>query len=225
MKCRKKKTTESRPITQPAQSPSPKPTESPRPPEAKPVVAEKASPEPAPVKAEETKAVQEPVVKPTPPPPVAPAPPKTSGLLSLEAFDDEVIKEDGQESKVNLDLKLEDVEEAWRKYANEEVESPSLKNTLSNAELSFENQQIIAVVGSTMKQSLIQQDNKLMDFLKNELNNPMLMLSCHVDPSKKVEIIEKPKMLTPKEIYDQMKQENAQVEEMRRRFDLGIDND
>jgi len=215
-----KKTAESTSVAQVA-APTPPPA-APTPSEAKPTVVENTAPlpksEPAPAKVEEVKSVQEPVVESAPSP-------KATGMLSLEAFDDEVIKEGEQESEITLDLKLEDVQQAWSKYASAEVESPSLKNTLNNAELSFEDQQITAIVGSTMKQSLIQQDNKLMDFLKGELNNPLLTLSCQVDPSKKTEIIEKPKMLTPKEIYDQMKQENAQVEEMRKRFDLGIDND
>ena len=211
-----KKTAESTSVAQ-ASPPQPPPA-TPTPSEVKPTVVENTAPEPEPDKTEEVKAVQEPVVEAAPPP-------KATGILSLEAFDDEVIKEGQEKSEITLDLKLEDVQQAWSKYASEEVESPSLKNTLNNAELSFEDQQITATVGSTMKQSLIQQDNQLMDFLKAELNNPLLTLSCHVDPSKKTEIIEKPKMLTPKEIYDQMKQENAQVEEMRKRFDLGIDND
>lgn len=148
--------------------------------------------------------------------------PSLGGKLSLEAIDEEVIKEDEAKGDDEAEVSLEDVIDCWSAYA-QSVDSPSLKNTLINAELTLEELEIKVLVGSTMKQNLIQQDPSLMEFLKKELNNSLLTLSCTVDPNKKPETLEKPKQMTPKEIYDQMKQENEMVEEMRKRFDLGID--
>ena len=76
-----------------------------------------------------------------------------------------------------------------------------------------------------MAKGLIQEELELMGFLRDKLQHEKLLLKVKVDTSKTP--IDKPKptkLATPKEKYEKMKAINPLVEDLRRKFDLKLDN-
>ncbi|MEM1319121.1 MAG: DNA polymerase III subunit gamma/tau [Bacteroidota bacterium] len=205
----------------------------------------KPSPPAAPVQPPPASVASTPVNEP-PAPPVAPpaapqesAPPapapaptanklqlgggKKNSLFSLDAIDEAVVKEQKQQGQDTVELNLDEVKKSWLKYA-ERLTSPARKDTMVKAELQLQEQEITVVVARKMGKELIQQEKELMSFMRQQLSSPHLTMKCIIDPSKQIEAPTKPKVLTPKEIYDEMRQSNSMIEEMRKRFDLGIDH-
>ena len=123
-------------------------------------------------------------------------------------------------------LTLEDFKAAWMAYS-EKVQSPSFKTVLAKAEMKISGDQATITVGSTMAKEMLQQEANLMQFLRKNLEKKDLIVEIIVDNSKlSSEPIAKPKkFLTTKEKYEQMKEVNPLVDEMRKRFGLKPDHD
>lgn len=148
-------------------------------------------------------------------------------LLKLDdledSFEEEAIAET---SPIREALDPEALRIAWEQFG-ESVHSPSLKATLKKAELEIDNHQITVVVGSTIAKELIQQENNLMPYIREKLQRDDLTMTLRIDHSKMpAESIIKPKkLLSVKEKYDLMKEQNPLIDQLRERFDLKPDND
>jgi DNA polymerase III subunit gamma/tau len=123
-------------------------------------------------------------------------------------------------------LSYETLVEAWKKYT-ETHESPSTKYALQTTKLSLDGKKIIAKVGSTLMVGMIQQENKLGDFLRFDLNDAALMLEVLYDPSLAPEESENappPKRyLTPRDKLKLMMEVNPLVKDMAFRLNLKPD--
>jgi DNA polymerase III subunit gamma/tau len=123
-------------------------------------------------------------------------------------------------------LTYDNLVESWKKYT-ETHESPSTKYALQTTKLALEGKKIIAKVGSTLMVGMIQQENKLGDFLRFDLNDAALMLEVTYDPSLAPEestTAPPPKRyLTPRDKLKLMMEVNPLVKDMAFRLNLKPD--
>ncbi len=169
-------------------------------------------------------------------PPVQPAPPQQSGLLrkmglnglstaSLQSIHDEIAEAESNGAPVQeAKLTLEDLKEAWAAYI-ESIDKDSVKNILRGADIDINPEQVLVTVGSTLAESTVRQESMLMDFLRKKLHAPLLALSIKLDPARSNAAPAKPKRLTDSEKYHAMRAVNPLVDEVRKRFDLSLENE
>ena len=83
------------------------------------------------------------------------------------------------------------------------------------------------MVGSKIAKELIQQESALMPFLRKQLSRDDITLAIDIDPSKanSENVVKPKKILSVKEKYDKMRDQNPLIEDMRKRFDLKPDYD
>jgi len=150
--------------------------------------------------------------------------PKLSSLDKLESEIEEAETNGGpkQESR----LSLENLKIAWQQYFENHCPSTT-KTILKNAEITLQESQIIVTVGSSLAENTLRQDSNLMEYLREELHAPLLDLGIKIDPEKALSksLPKRQKPMTDSEKYWKMKSRNPLVDEMRKRFDLSIDND
>lgn len=150
----------------------------------------------------------------------------TPTLLNLDDLEEAYEEEAPEVVKPKKAINPETLRAAWDQFSDT-VQSPSLKATLKRAELEIEDAQITVVIGSTMAKELIQQENKLMPFIRKQLQRDDLTMKLKVDQSKMPEeaIVKPKKLLTIKEKYDLMKEQNPLIDNLRKKFELKPDND
>ncbi len=140
----------------------------------------------------------------------------TNMLAELKA------EKEGPDEEVES-LTQEEVQTAWDAY-RDKVNSDSLRLQLKAANVSVDQLAIKAVVTSSRMESAIREEHALMDFLREALGSKKITLTIEVDESLREEIpVTKPKILTPKEKYLLLRENNPAVEDLRKRFDLRPD--
>jgi len=150
----------------------------------------------------------------------------TPKLLDLSELEKELDDEDVDTPVTEAEISPEQFQEAWNKYA-EQIKSPSSRTTISKAELELQGNTVKVTVGSVMAKEMVQQEGDLMQFLRDQLGRPDLLMEIFIDPEKLPEEarIKPKKILSTKEKYDKMLQVNPLIDEMRKRFDLKPDYD
>ncbi|MCB0521176.1 MAG: DNA polymerase III subunit gamma/tau [Lewinellaceae bacterium] len=186
--------------------------------------------------AEEQMEVNEPssVFEKTPPDPAVISPKISlrkpiSGSLttfqSLDSLDAEVARaESNDHNRQAAKLTAEDLKRAWSSYI-ESSDKDSVRTILKGAEISIEGEQVLAVVGSALAESAIRQESSLMEFLREQMHAPRLALQIRLDPTRSNAAPAKPKKMTDSEKYWGMKTLNPLVDEVRKRFDLKLENE
>ncbi len=205
--------------------------------------AENSSPTPP------TSIVEEPKVTPTPPSAAEQAPPvptqseekanslskrlqnkskKISPTLSLSQLQEELAQEEqADQKKEQTELTIEHVKAAWEVFTTT-ISSNTVRMTMKQAELQLEGREIKVIIGSKRSEGHIREEYDLMPFLRKELGHKDLMLTYQIDPSKSINQdteIKKPAFLTPKEKFEQMKEQNPKIVDLYQQFDLKLDND
>ena len=114
----------------------------------------------------------------------------SSMLQELKAEEEQVT--DSVES-----VTLEDVQAAWKAYA-EAVERDSLRFQLQSAQLEVDELTITVKVGSSLVEGALREEHGLTDSLRKTLKAPGLMLKIEIDPSmRKEEVKPNPKCSMP----------------------------
>lgn len=143
--------------------------------------------------------------------------------VSLDALVAEVNKENiTNGNQAVTDLTLEQVKACWNTYIDQ-ADQESLKNMMKQSELDLKDTEIIVTVSSTLKENTLRQESSLMDFLRQELNRPDIILTINIDKSKAPEVPKKQKPLTAKEKFLVMEGINPLVRDLYKRFDLRPD--
>ena len=133
-----------------------------------------------------------------------------------------------EEEEVTTDtaepLSLERVKAAWEAYI-EQSDQESVNVIMKNSELELkEGEELSVTVTSNLAENTIRQEEPLMDFLRERLGAPRMLMSLHIDKSKAAEPPPKPKrLLSSKEKYLEMRETNPLLQEMQKRFDLRPD--
>lgn len=146
----------------------------------------------------------------------------TMSLKEIHAEIEEA--ENNGEPLPDAKLTLDDLKEAWDAYI-EFIDKDSVKTMLRGAEIDISPEQITVTVGSALAESTVRQETGLMEFLRNKLHAPLLALSIKLDPSRSNAAPAKPKRLTDSEKYHAMRAVNPLVDEVRKRFDLSLENE
>lgn len=154
---------------------------------------------------------------------VAPTMPKIGSLDSIAAMieaEEKILQQSVSK------LSLENLLQSWKKYA-ETHESPSTKHALTTTQLTLEDKKITAKVGSSLMVSMIQQELKLSEFLRFDLNDAALTLEIIYDPSlapDETTTAPPPKRyLSPREKLKLMMEVNPLVKDMAFRLNLKPD--
>ncbi len=155
---------------------------------------------------------------------------RKTGIGGLNSMSLKEIHAEIEEAETNggpvPDAKLtdEDLKEAWAAYIDS-IDKDSVKTILRGADIGIDPEQITVTVGSALAESTVRQEMELMEFLRKKLHAPLLALSIKLDPSRSNAAPAKPKRLTDSEKYHAMRAVNPLVDEMRKRFDLGLENE
>lgn len=146
--------------------------------------------------------------------------------LSLDAYESAVLLEESKKASLKSLFDEENARKQWEIYASK-VDSPSLRQAMTNAVLSIEDKMLIATVGMDLQKGLIQQEGaRLGDFLRQHLQDPALKVRVDVDKSKAPETtVPKPaRPMTPTERLERMKEQNPVVAALMQRFELRVDS-
>ncbi len=146
-------------------------------------------------------------------------------LPRLDSLHTEVAAEEisNHNTKEEAKLTLQDLHQAWASYL-EALDKDSVKSMLKGADVSIQGEQVTVIVGSALAENTIRQETGLMQFLRESLHAPKLDLNIRLDPSRSNAVPTKSKRLTDSEKYWAMKALNPLVDEVRKRFDLNLDN-
>lgn len=162
---------------------------------------------------------------PATPPPKVKAPEKHSmAKIDLQSILAEVHQEPAAPVESTAPLAIEAVRPALDAYVAQ-VEKDSLKAVINNADLQAEGQTLTFIVGSKVDESTLRNEKGLMDFLREQLNNPTLSITIERDESRAPEPIKRAKPLTAKEKFLLMSETNPLVRDVQKRFDLRPDED
>ena len=153
--------------------------------------------------------------------------PESSNILmpqirDLSALVAEVEADSQNEHLNQRELTQEELEKVWLNYV-ELIDRDTIRNILKNTKVTFEENNIIAIVSSALSENAIRQEFGLMDYLRKHLNNKALTLTLKVDKSNIPPPKKKKEYLTPKQIYLQMGETNPKLHELRKLFDLRPD--
>ena len=144
---------------------------------------------------------------------------------SLEAIAAQIDEEEKLLKQAVSKLNTKNLAESWLKYT-ETTESPSTKAALQSTQLSFKAKKVTARVGSTLMVGIIQQEYRLPEFLRFDLNDAGLMLEVLYDASLAPE---EPKSaptkryLTPRDKLMLMMEVNPLVKDLAIRLNLKPD--
>lgn len=150
--------------------------------------------------------------------------------IDLNNLLDEVTEEEETDAAAKAEelppLTAEDAMGVWLEYAKQH-EQNSVRTTLQNTELKIENEEVVAVVGSSLGASTVREERPLVGILRNKFKRPELALRIQIDEAKvKANALpKKRKPLTIKEKYYAMQEVNPLVRDIIMRFDLKPDED
>jgi DNA polymerase-3 subunit gamma/tau len=153
--------------------------------------------------------------------------PRAGSLPKLQSLTDiraEVEEAETNGTKKKEDLTQESLETAWQAYL-ESIDRDSVKIVLKNAVVKLTGKEILVRASSALAENTIRQESALMEFLRKKMHTPRLSMKIKIDTSIAPVIKAPPKPLTDSEKYWRMKSVNPLVDEVRKRFDLKIDND
>jgi DNA polymerase III subunit gamma/tau len=160
--------------------------------------------------------------------PKAVLPPLAPTILSIEAAEKVIEKEEKAKASIVSKLSFENLMIAWQKYA-EQTPSESTKAAMNVAKVSLEDKMVIAKVGSNLSLSVLQTEGlKLLDFLKAELSESLLSVRFLYDESlapkvQAVEVASKP--TAPRAILLEMMKTNPLVLTFANKMNLKPDID
>lgn len=143
-------------------------------------------------------------------------------IRGLQDFEQDFLKQEQQ--RIQVELTPENVKALWEEYA-EQVESPSLRQFLLEADILVTEGRINVLVGTQMAKGMIQQESGLNQMLRERLGHHDLGMQVEVDPDKApLPTKSNQGPSTPKEIFEHLAVKNPLLHELRRRFDLTVES-
>jgi DNA polymerase III subunit gamma/tau len=149
--------------------------------------------------------------------------------LSLAAFEEAVAVEQATLATRQSLLSLALAQQHWQQYA-QQVESPSLRQAMTQAILNLEDKTLVATVGMNVQLGLLQQENtRVLDFLRHHLQDLGVKLLIQLDETKAAEVLQSAaarpvRPLTVRERLEALKEHNPDIGDLIARFDLRIDD-
>ena len=115
----------------------------------------------------------------------------------------------------------EQLQEAWQSYIDQHPQERALATTMSYAtpQPGDNAEHYVMVVGSPTEQKNVEEHKEsLLKFLHDTLQNDRLLLDVKVSEQP----IDTPKILSPREVVEQIKQHNPNFTQFLKDFDLGL---
>ncbi len=147
-------------------------------------------------------------------------------LKSFASLMKEVEAEDKETEHLESNLTQEALNEAVLDYLKT-IEQPSVRVRFENAKFELDKEKITVTVGSTIAKGSIQGEHDFLPFLRTKLGTDNLLLLVNIDltlQKEKKPQKEAPRLLTNKDKYIALKEINQEVDELRKRLDLGFDD-
>jgi len=148
----------------------------------------------------------------------------TMTRLDVGALMEEVKQDSEQSEQTKKEVTADELHKEWDVYIEENLPD-SMKGYLKKAELKVEGLEIVALVGSDLARSTLQQESGLMDHLRDYFNQPKLSLKIKLDKSKAPKVKKPKRPMTSKEKLRQMNEKNPLIKEVWKRFDLRFDEE
>lgn len=146
----------------------------------------------------------------------------TPSLISLASLEQSILEESATIT-VSKQLTHESLKQAWNEYL-EAHSSQSVKAVLSATLIRIEDKTIVTTVGTTLGKELILQEKDIIQHIRNSFGMPDLMIEIEIDTSLAPEAKPvKARPLTAKEKYDKLVSINPEVDELRKRLHLRLD--
>lgn len=146
--------------------------------------------------------------------------------LRLDAYEEAVAVEEAVKASLESRLTLENAQTEWSAYGVS-LESPTLRQAMSLAQLSLEDKTLTATVGMTTHRGLLQQElSRLLETLRQRLHDPVMKVQIVLDEARAQELRPAPpkRPVTAKEKLDKMKEINPLVDDLLKRFELKMDD-
>lgn len=146
--------------------------------------------------------------------------------LRLDAYEEAVAVEEAVKAALESRLTLENAQTEWSAYGAA-LESPTLRQAMSLAQLSLDDKTLTATVGMTTHRGLLQQElSRLLDTLRQRLHDPVMKVQIVLDEARAQELRPAPpkRPVTAKEKLDKMKEMNPFVDDLLKRFELKMDD-
>ena len=146
-----------------------------------------------------------------------------SASLLLSKLENEFLEEDSVEGEGKIPT-LETIQSVWDELIALQ-NSPTFKNILKHAKTELNDNILLVNVGSTVAKEMVINGTEFSRALKQGVGYPNLIMQVNVDPEQLTaqQQIQPKKVLTIKEIYEQMKAINPIVEDLRKKFGLKVD--
>ncbi len=203
-------------------------------PQQRPAVQQPQPPQPAPVASQQPQAPK-PQVHPQPQPmpsvsatpPVQPMPGRVLGnkpRIMVNVTNTTVVPEQTatpHQSHRTEAFTPEQLQEAWKEYIDQHPQERALCTTMSYAlpQQGVDAEHYVMVVGSPTEQKHVEERREgLMKFLCDALKNDLLTLDVKVSE----EPIDTPKILSPREVVEKIKEHNPNFTQFLKDFDLGL---
>jgi len=146
-----------------------------------------------------------------------------SASLLLSKLESEFLEEDSDQGEGEMPT-LETIQKVWNEQTALQ-NSPTFKNILKHAKTELNDNVLVVKVGSTVAKEMVINGTEFSRALKNGVGYPNLIMQVDVDPEQLTaqQQVQPKKVLTIKETYEQMKEINPAVEDLRRKFGLKVD--
>ena len=145
--------------------------------------------------------------------------------MNLSDLENNVRQELARKKQEQVKMIQEEVELIWKEYSAE-LSSQSVKTIFKKAVIEVSDPVLQIFVGSEIEKNTIMAETGFIEKLREKYGHDRLTLNIDLDSSLAPEEKEKPnKFLTTKEKYDKMRSTNPLIDDMRKRFDLKLDED
>jgi DNA polymerase-3 subunit gamma/tau len=150
----------------------------------------------------------------------------TTPKISLNDLSELIAAEDIHRGVKRQDLTMDLLVTFWQDYLNN-LESQMIKLALGSSSLSLEDNKVTITVSSSFAKNTLQQEAQvLLQKIRSEVHAPDLVLEILLDASIASANVSAPKkVMTNKEKYEKMVESNPLVHELRKRFDLKLDQE
>jgi len=147
-------------------------------------------------------------------------------LKSFASLMQEVEAEDEKTGHTETNLTQKALDNGILEYIKT-IELPSVRVRFENAKFEIDEEKITVTVASTLAKGTLQSQSDFLPFLRQQLGTDNLLLLVNIDltlQEQQKPQQEAPRILTNKDKYIALKEINLEVDELRKRLDLGFDN-
>ncbi len=149
----------------------------------------------------------------------------TPSFSSIDKLMMDIKTKEKEKEEARKSLSLDGINEIWKDYSDHNS-SKSLRSALNLVIKKLEGENLIVTVPNGLTRDMVLEETALLDRIRDEMGVDKLTLQMVVDYEQfpGFDEVETKKVLTSKEKYEMLVESNPLVAELRKRFDLKVDN-